>query len=72
MAVTVKTTIFWNVIPCSLLKVSDILDGPASFIFRVEDGGSSFPENISKFLSDSSVSCPFHKASHDTRIYQWI
>jgi hypothetical protein len=36
-AVTVKNATFWDIMPCSLVEVSDVLKKPTTSIFRVKE-----------------------------------
>jgi hypothetical protein len=37
VAMTTKSTIFWNVTPCSVVEVTDLSEGRAVSIFKVEE-----------------------------------
>jgi hypothetical protein len=50
--------VFWDVMMCSLVGVYQHLERPNALIFRAEDGGSAFFQNIGKHLADGIVTHP--------------
>jgi hypothetical protein len=66
---TLKSTIFWNVMPCSLVEI--YVSGPLcllSFLFHPDDGGSMFLQNTGKLLPNCVVSLPRRQYSSNGNI----
>jgi hypothetical protein len=55
MAVTIKVTVLWDVMMCSLVDDYQHLERLAPLISRLEDGGSKFLQNVGKHLADDNV-----------------
>jgi hypothetical protein len=64
MAMNVKIIVFWDVMPCSLIKFTNILVGPAAFIFvvKVEEWRGFFysESGDSRFLKNTYHSTKLH------------
>jgi hypothetical protein len=42
MAVKVKIIVFWDVMPCSFVESTNILEEPTAFMFGVEEYASDY------------------------------
>jgi hypothetical protein len=70
MLVTVKTTALWDVMPCCLEEITEVLGEAAAFIYRVEHRGSMFLQD-SSFLPvcmHAIYNCIFHNGAQSYRL----